>query len=174
MVHWIGSILVGGVDDLQEFVRVQGSAADQAAVHVLLGQQGLGVGFIHGAAVLDGGGAGDAGPVELAQDAADGPADLPGLLRGGGVAGADGPDGLIGDDDPAHILRGDPGQGCLELVGDELHGHAQLPLVLVLTHAENGAEPGAEGGVDFLIDDVVRLAEEDAAFAVADDDVFHV
>ena len=70
MVHWIGSVLVGGVDDLQEFVRVQGSAADQAAVHVLLGQQGLGVGLVHGAAVLDGSGAGDAGPIELAQDAA--------------------------------------------------------------------------------------------------------
>ena len=38
----------------------------------------------------------------------------------------------------------------------------------------NGAEPGAEGGVHFLVDDVVRLAEEGAAFAVADDDVFHV
>ncbi len=137
------SVLVGGLNDLEEFFRVQGGGADETAIHILLVEKGFRIGLVHGAAVLNGGGPGDPGAIEFAQHAPDGGADLSGLLGRGGVACADGPNGLIGNDHPAHGLRADPGQGGLQLVGDELQGDTQLPLRQVFPHAENGPQARA-------------------------------
>ena len=59
------------------------------------------------------------GAVLLADHSADGLADLAGLLGGGGLAGADGPQGLVGDDHMAHLLGGHARQGALHLIGDK-------------------------------------------------------
>ena len=98
---------------------------------------------------------------------------LGGLLGGGGLAGADGPHGLIGDDALAQLLGGYAGQRGLHLQGDELHGDAQLPLLQRLTHADNGVQTGLQRGQYLLVDDEIRLAEILAALGVADDDVLH-
>ena len=58
-----------------------------------------------------------------------GGAHLARLLGGGGLAGADGPDGLVGHHHPAHLALVQPRQGHLHLVGDQLAGDAQLPLL---------------------------------------------
>ena len=109
--------------------------------------------------------------VQLADDGADGLAHLAGLLGRGGLAGADGPQGLIGDDHVAHLVGGHVGQGALDLIGDELHGHAQLPLLQALAHADDGDEAGVDGGVDLLVHGEVGLVVILAALGVADDDI---
>ena len=78
-------LLIRRVNDLYEVGGLQGRAADQAAVHVGLGEQLGGVLCIHGAAVLDGDGAGHVSTIQLADDGADGLADLAGLLGSGGL-----------------------------------------------------------------------------------------
>ena len=66
----------GSVNDDRKLVGLQGSAADQAAVNIGLAQQLLGVLRVHAAAVLDGQALGSVLAVQLANDLADGGADL--------------------------------------------------------------------------------------------------
>ena len=94
-----GLALGGNVDDDSKVRSLQGSTADEAAVHILLAQQLLAVLGVHAAAVLDGGSLGHSFAVDLADDLADLSADFLSLVGSSGLAGADGPDGLVGDDD---------------------------------------------------------------------------
>ena len=87
--------LVGSLDDLDELLGNEGRAADQAAVDVRLSQQVIGILLVHGAAVENGDRAGDLRAVQLADDRTDVLADLFGLFRRRGLAGADGPNRLI-------------------------------------------------------------------------------
>ena len=111
------------------------------------------------------------GAVQLADDGADALAHLAGLLSRGGAAGADGPDGLIGDDHLAGLLGGHAGQCALDLISDVLHGHAQLPLLQALAHAHDGQQPGVQGGVYLLVHGEVGLVVILAALRVADDHI---
>ncbi len=63
------------------------------------------------------------------------------------------------------------GQGALDLVGDQLHGHAQLTLLQALADADDGVQAGLQGGVDLLVDGEVGLVIVLTALGVADDDV---
>ena len=109
--------------------------------------------------------------VQLADDGTDGLADLAGLLGSGGLAGADSPQGLVGDDHVTHLVGGHAGQSALDLVSDQLHGHAQLTLLQALAHTDDGEQAGVDGGVDLLVDGEVGLVIILAALGVADDDV---
>ena len=111
------------------------------------------------------------GAVQLADDGTDGLADLAGLLGSGGLAGANGPQGLIGDDHMAHLVGGDAGQGALHLIGDQLHGDPQLPLLQALAHTDDGVQAGVDGGVDLFVDGEVGLVVVLAALGVTDNDV---
>ena len=73
----------------------------------------------------------------------------------------------------AELVGADTGQGALHLVGDELHGHAQFPLLQALTHADNGAQAHLQGGVDFLVDGHIRLIVVLTALGVPDDDILY-
>src|SRR5699024_5127884 len=86
-----GSALAGCVHDNGKLVCLQGSAADQTAVHIGLAEQFFGVLGIHAAAVLNGQGLGGILAVQLTNDLTDGRADFLGLVSGSGLAGADGP-----------------------------------------------------------------------------------
>ena len=55
----------------------------------------------------------------------------------------------------------------------ELQGHAHVPLLQALAHADDGVQARLQGGVDLLVDGDVGLAEVLAALGVADDDVLH-
>ncbi len=73
----------------------------------------------------------------------------------------------------AHLVGGHAGQSGLHLIGDELHGHAQLTLLQALAHADDGVQAGLQGGVDLLVDGEVGLVVVLTALRVADDDVLH-
>ena len=100
-------------------------------------------------------------------------AHLVGLLGRGGLAGANGPHGLVGDDDALQLLLGDAAQGNLGLHGNQLAGDALLPLLQGLTHAEDDGQAGIQSGAHTLLHGDVGLSEVLAALAVADDDDVH-
>ena len=76
------------------------------------------------------------GLLALARGDADGAVDLDDLLGGGGQAGADGPDGLIGDAEGLASQFG--GERAPDLPGDDLQGLAGLALLQGLAHAAVG------------------------------------
>jgi hypothetical protein len=86
------------------------------------------------------------------------------LLSGGDLASANGPDGLVGDDDLAPVLNllGD----STELVGDDFDGLVGLSLLKGLANAENDTEAVVEGGLGLGSDEVVGLLEDDTALRV--------
>ena len=107
------SDLGGCVYDGCEVVRLQGSAADKAAVNVRLCKKLSRVACVHGAAVLNG----DAFCSLLAVEGR------------GGLAGADGPNRLVSDDDALKLFFGYAAECDLCLHGNELIGDALLALL---------------------------------------------
>ena len=103
----------------------------------------------------------------LVEPLADALVNLLRLLGGGDLAGADGPDGLVGDDDLAPVLNllGDGGK----LGDDNLHGLVGLALLEGLTAAEDDADAAVNGGLGLVGDEGVGLLEDDAALAVAEE-----
>ena len=155
--------------DLDEVVRLERGAADEAAVDVGLGEELLRVGRLAGAAVEDRGVVRDGLVEEAGEDFADVGVDLLGLGRRGGLAGADGPDGLIGDDDLLHVLGGEVLEDGLGLGGANGEVLAGLALVEVLADAEDDAETRLEGEFHFLDELLVGLAVVLATLGVAED-----
>ncbi len=95
------------------------------------------------------------------------------LGGGGGFAGADGPNRLVGQDDAPQLLLGDAPQGRLGLHSHNLLGDAGLPLLQQLADAEDHLQPGVQGGADPLLDGDVGLPKILAALRMADDHVLH-
>src|SRR5216683_7866721 len=90
----------GGVlDDVGEGLGVEAGAADESAVDVFETAKGFGVVGLDGAAVEDADGGGEGGRERFGDLGADEFVCLSGDLWRGGAAGADGPDGLVGEDD---------------------------------------------------------------------------
>ena len=87
---------------------------------------------------------------------------------GGGLAGADGPDGLVGDGEAGRKV--DAGEGAAGLADEDFVGLAFFALALGLADAEDGAQAGGKGGLQLLVHRLVGLAEVGAALGVADDD----
>lgn len=93
--------------------------------------------------------------------------DLLGLLGGGDLAGADGPDGLVGDDDLAPV--GDLGLQGGELGGDDVEGLAGLALLQALAAAPYDADAVLGGVLGLGGHDLVALAEDRSSLRVAED-----
>lgn len=93
--------------------------------------------------------------------------DLLGLLGGGDLAGANGPDGLVGDDNLGPV--GDLGLEGLELLADDLDGLAGLALLEGLAAAPDDADTVLDGVGGLGGDNLVALAEDGAALRVAED-----
>merc|ERR1712177_123287 len=110
-----------GVDNVNES-RLQASAAHEEAVNVLLLRQILAVLLAYAAAVDDARLVRGLLTQRLGHPAADRRVHFLRLLRGGDLAGADGPDGLVGHHDLAPVLDV-LGDGA-ELGGDHLNGLA--------------------------------------------------
>lgn len=95
---------------------------------------------------------------------------LLGLLGGGHLAGTDGPDGLVRDDD---VLPGGLTVQLLlegsELLGDDVDGLAGLALLEGLAAAPDDAHAVVGGVLGLGGDDGVRVAEVGAALGVAQD-----
>ena len=94
---------------------------------------------------------------------------LLGVVGGGGAAGADRPDGLVGDDEAvgdARVLE--PGARLAD--EDRLH-LAGLALVQRLADAHDRLQADVEHGLHLAVHGLVGLAEDVAALGVADDHV---
>lgn len=93
--------------------------------------------------------------------------DLLSLLSGGDLAGTNGPDGLVGDDDLAPV--GDLTLEGLELGGDVLDGLARLTLLKALTAAPDDTQAVLGGVLGLVGDDLVGLAEDGSSLGVTQD-----
>lgn len=93
--------------------------------------------------------------------------DLLGLLSGGNLASANGPDGLVGDDDVGPV--GDLGLERLDLGRDKLNGLASLTGLEGLAAAPDDLEAVLGSVLGLGGDDLVRLADDGSALGVAED-----
>lgn len=157
--------LLLGVDDVSEG-RLQAGAADEETVNVGLLGELLAVLLADRATVDDAGLVGSLLADVLLEPLADALVNLLCLLGGGDLAGADGPDGLVGNDDLAPVLDllGHGG----ELADDNLHGLVGLALLEGLANAEDDVDAAVKGSLGLAGDEGVALLEDDTALAVAD------
>lgn len=93
--------------------------------------------------------------------------DLLGLLSGGNLASANGPDGLVGDDDVGPV--GDVRLERLDLGGDELNGLVGLAGLEGLAAAPDDLDAVLSGVLGLGGDDLVRLVEDGSALRVSKD-----
>lgn len=147
--------------------RLQAGTADEEAVDVgLLGQLAA-VLLVDAAAVEDAGLVGDLLGDVVLEPGADGEVDLLGLVGGGDLSGADGPDGFVGDDDVGPV--GELGLEGGELLADDVDGGAGLALLEALAAAPDDADAVVGGVLCLGGDGLVGLGEEGAALRVAED-----
>src|SRR6185503_2000220 len=78
--------------------------------------------------------------------AADEGVDVLGLPGRSGLAGADGPDRLVGHHRPGRLVRRELAKRALELALHDLEGPVRLALGEGLAHAGDGDEAMVEGG----------------------------
>lgn len=156
-----------GVDDVDEG-WLQAGTANQEAIDISLLAELLAVLLADTAAVQDAGLVGSLVVNVLLQPLADSSVDLLGLLGGGDLAGADGPDGLVGDDDLGPV-RADLGLEGGELLGDDVDGLAGLTLLERLATAPDDADAVVGGVLGLGGNDLVGLVEDCSALAVAQD-----
>src|SRR5450631_4072000 len=102
-----GGDVVAVTADRHEVVRHDRRATDQRSIHVGLGHDLGDVARLDRTAVKDADAVGGITGVELGQPRTDRRTDLLCVRRGRHLAGPDGPDRLVGDDDGAHLLGGD-------------------------------------------------------------------
>ena len=146
--------------------RLEGSAADKEAVDIGLLAELAAVLLVNAAAVEDAGLVGDLVADGL-EPVANGLVHVLGLLGGGDLAGANSPDGLVGNDNLAPV--GDVGLEGLELLADDLNGLAGLTLLEAFAAAPDDAEAVLSGVLGLEGDGLVRLLENGAALRVAQD-----
>mmetsp|Transcript_2577 Transcript_2577/g.4651 ORF Transcript_2577/g.4651 Transcript_2577/m.4651 type:complete len:498 (-) Transcript_2577:2604-4097(-) len=144
-VDGLGGLLGGlAVHDVSE-LGLEGGSSDKETVDVGLLTEAGGGGPGGGSSVKDAGLLGNGCSSDLAEVLPAVGVGLLGLLRGGGEAGADGPDGLVGDDDPLPVLRGEDVGIGLELGEDEVVGGSGLAVLLGLSAASDDGEALVEG-----------------------------
>jgi hypothetical protein len=144
------NLLLLSVDNVNES-GLQAGAADKETVNVGLLSEVLAVLLADGAAVDNTGGLGDLLAKLLAHPLTDTLVNLLRLLGGGDLAGADGPDGLVGDDDLAPVL--DLLADGSKLTDDDLHGLASVALLESLTAAEDDVDAAVNGGFGLVGDE---------------------
>jgi hypothetical protein len=93
------------------------------------------------------------------------------LLRRGDLAGADGPDGLVGDDNARGHFLAHALECALKLGLHDLERRTRFALREGLADAEDRLQLGLERSHHLLVDECVVLAEVGSPLAVAEDDV---
>nr|GEU28380.1 hypothetical protein [Tanacetum cinerariifolium] len=159
-----------GVDDGKEICRLQRCAADQAAIDVRLRHQFPGVLGLHAAAVqnlylgrhnliLFG----DTATQEMVRFLRH--------LRGGGLAGTDGPYRLIGQHDVGQLVARNGVQRRLQLGADRRLGIAGFALIERFAHADHRRQTGSQRHHGFLRHQLTRFAVVRTALRVTDQHV---
>lgn len=158
-----------GVDNFDEG-RLQAGTANQKTVHIGLLGEVAAVLLADGATVDDAdvlrGLSGDV----VAEPLADSGVDLLGLLGGSDLAGADGPDGLIGNDDLLPLLLGKVLGDSSKLPSNDVDGFASLTLLQGLTNAKDDVQATINGSLGLASNELVSLLKDDTTLAVSDND----
>src|SRR6478752_2248246 len=163
--------VVAVATDRRELRRVDRRPTHEGAVDVFLGHDRRDVAGLDAAAVEHAYAVGDVAAVELGEQRADGCTHLLGVVGGRDLAGADGPDRLVGDDDRRSLLLGHPVEVLAQLGDDVLDLAALLAHVESLAAAEDRRQAVGIGRLDLGVDDGVGLAVALAPLAVPDGDV---
>ena len=151
--------MVAVAADRGELGGVDRRPADERAVDVRLGHDRRDVAGLHRAAVEHAHAVGQVAGVELGQLGADRGADLLRVLGRRDLAGADGPDRLVGDDDASWpARRGTSLEAGLDLGEDVLDVLAGLADLEALADAEDRREAVPEGRLDLGVDDRRRVS----------------
>src|SRR5204863_3999365 len=159
------------LDDRDKPRRVQAGATDERAIDFGLGDEALHVLGLDAAAVEDPDGLRDVLRGELGNQPAEVAVHL-GRLTGRRVhAGADRPDGLVGEHRLDGLVRRQAGEASAQLALDRRERQPLAALVGGLADAEHGRETVRERGADLLVDQLVGLADLLAALGVAEQHV---
>src|SRR5579885_1291809 len=150
-------------------IGLEASAADERAVDIGVRHKLRDIGGGHAAAVENAQVARRLLAVHFAVEITNQVNHLAGSFGGSGLAGADGPDRLIGHDQFRLIVVGDAGQAPRDLGANHRLCLAGLVLLQVLTDANDRAQTVLKGRQHLLIDQLIAFAEERAAFRVAED-----
>lgn len=91
------------------------------------------------------------------------------LLGSGNLASADGPDGLVGNDNLGPVTGANLGLEGVQLLGDDRDGGAGLTLLERLAAAPDDADAVVGSVLGLGSDNLVRLAENGPSLAVTQD-----
>ncbi|EPY42088.1 triosephosphate isomerase (TIM) [Angomonas deanei] len=166
-------LVLGGINDGEE-LRLQRSTTDKETVNVLLLVQRGGILPVDRTTVEDAKSSGDIGANLVLNVATDDGVHLLRLLGGGDLAGADGPDGLVGEHNLAPGLLGELGGDRLDLSEDHLRGLARLALLQGLANAGDHVETLLVGIQRLLGHNLVGLPVVLTALGVAEDEPVNV
>ena len=142
------------------------SAADERAIDIGLAEEFLGVGGFDRAAVLDLDFIGEVLAETLGEGGAGEGVNFLGLLRRGGEAGADGPDGFVVDDELVEVGFGNAGEGGVEL-GARTTAKGQVGLsrwsMVSPTQRMSWSFLSARSREEFFVEEFVGFAQNVAA-----------
>lgn len=158
--------LLLAVDDVDEG-GLEAGTADEEAINVGLLAQVTAVLLVHAATVEDPRLVSNLVADLLLKPRANGGVHLLRLLNGGDLAGANGPDGLVSDNDARPVL--DLRLERRELLADDGDGVAGLALLEALAAAPDDTEAVLGGELGLGRHDGVGLGEDGAALRVAED-----
>ena len=159
------------MDDFGEGFGVEAGSADEGSVDVLKAAEGSCVVGFDGAAVKDADGFGELGVEGFCDLRADDFVGLVGDLGGGSAAGADGPYGLVGEDDGRGVGGVDAFEGDGGLEFEHVAGEPGFALFEFFADADDGDEGMMKSGFELEVDGGVSLGEVLAALGVSDEDV---
>lgn len=145
--------------------RLEGSTTNEEAVNIRLLAELAAVLLVDTSTVEDSGLVGNLVADRL-EPVTDSLVDLLGLLGGGDLASANGPDGLVGNDNLGPVA--DLSLESLKLLADNLNGLASLTLLEALTAAPDNTDAVLGGVLGLGGNNIVRLAEDGAALRVAE------
>lgn len=149
--------------------RLQGSTADQEAINVLLLAQVVAILLAHAATIDDARLLGHLGRDLVCQPVPDLRVHLLRLLRRGHFARANGPDGLVGNDDAGPVGRGNGSLDGLELPRHNGNRLAGLALLETLATAKDDADAALERRLGLGRYQSVALLKYRASLRVAQD-----
>ena len=136
--------------DRDEIVGLKGSAADETTVNVLLCEEFFRVGRFAASAVQNGRVLGHLGTEPIDQHLSDAGVDLLGLVGSSCLAGSDGLDRLVSDDDLRHIGGRELGQHILDLLRHDFEMLPGFPLIQVLPDTQDHTEAFRQREFHFL------------------------
>ena len=93
------------------------------------------------------------------------------LLRSSGAPGADGPNGLVGNDNACHVVSFQAGEGGAHLRSNEIQMVTLVANVQGLAYADNGLHAACDQGLHLGVHLLIGLAEILPALGMADDAV---